>query len=216
MTSHRFWRFPEVFGYQVAGADEPVERVPADRATVYRILDAYGVAQIGYHSAGGPKVYDSVYWRHGKLLCWDAAEAKVELGEAGGQPIICFGLVPKGGLQVPTPGVQAAMPVRLHCRALFALAVAQPLPRGVSKDQALATFARRHGGRPWESLADQTRSTLRATEILTIDLDRIAAELQEKPFVESDDAEFLLDLEEGIVPVRIEADIGATAWRKVN
>ena len=80
----------------------------------------------------------------------------------------------------------------------------------------LIAFARRHSGKEWDKLADKTRSTLRATTILTIDLDRISAELQETPFIDSDEAEFLLDLEEGIVPVRIEADIGAAAWRKVH
>ncbi len=216
MSEHRFWRFPELFGYAVSAADDAVERLPADRATVYRILDAYGVAQIGYSSPDGPEVYDSVYWRHGNLLCWDASDATRETREAKGTPIVCFGLVPKGGLQVPAPGVQAAMPVRLHCRSLFALAVAHPLPHGVGKDQTLATFARRHSGKAWDTLADKTRSTLRAATILTIDLDRIAAELQEMPFIDSDEAEFLLDLEEGIVPVRIEADIGAAAWRRVH
>jgi hypothetical protein len=216
MTSDRFWRFPELYGYQVADGSDPVERCPADRATVYRILDAYGIAQVGYHSKAGPEVIDSVYWRHGNLLCWDASEAERQRREAEGAPIICFGLVPKGGLQVAATGVQAEMPVRLFCRALFALAVARPLPLGVSKDQALATFARRNGGHVWDRLTDKTRGTLRATAILCIDLDRISAELQEKPFIDSDEADFLLDLEEGIVPVRIEADIGATAWRKVN
>lgn len=216
MAGHRFWRFPELFGYEVADSGTAVERLPADRATVYRILDSYAVAQIGYNSADGPQVYDSVYWRHGNLLCWDASDAARETREAEGTPIVCFGLVPQGGLQVPAPGVQAAIPVRLHCRSLFALAVAHPLPHGISKDQTLATFARRHSGKDWEKLADKTRSTLRAATILSIDLERIAAELQEMPFIESDESEFLLDLEEGIVPVRIEADIGAAAWRKVN
>ncbi len=216
MSSNRFWRFPEVFGYEIAGSEEPVERLPADRATVYRILDSHAVAQIGYSAKGGPQVFDSVYWRHGNLLCWDAADAGALLDEAAGTPVICFGLVPRGGLQVPTPGVQSAIPVRLHCRSLFALAVAQPLPQGVSKDQVLATFAKRNGGHVWDKLTDKTRGALRAGRILTIDLERISAELQEQPFIEQDEAEFLLDLEEGIVPVRIEADIGAAAWRKVN
>lgn len=172
------------------------ERGHYDRKTVYEILDAGLVCHVGYVIDGQPYVTATAYWRMGGRVYWHGSSASKMLRHLEGGVPVCFTVSLLDGLVLARSGFHSS----INYRAVMALGQARLVADRQDKLAALTAFSERLTPGRWQELKPPSEQELKATTVISLELDEVAAKVRTGP--PKDDAEDLgLPVWAGVVPV---------------
>ena len=171
------------------------ERGHYDRKTVYEILDAGLMCHVGYVIDGQPYVTPTAYWRDGDRVYWHGSSASRMLRQVKTGIPVCFTVALLDGLVLARSGFHSS----INYRSVLALGTAE-LVEGEAKLDALVAFSERLTPGRWPELKPPTTQELKATTVLALQLDEVAAKVRTGP--PGDDEEDLdLPVWAGVVPI---------------
>ncbi len=172
------------------------ERGHYDRKTVYEILDAGLVCHVGYVIDGQPYVTPTAYWRTGGRVYWHGSSASKMLRHLKGGVPVCFTVSLLDGLVLARSGFHSS----INYRAVMALGRAQLVADRDEKLAALAAFSERLTPGRWRELKPPSEQELKATTVISLELDEVAAKVRTGP-PKDDEEDLALPVWAGVVPV---------------
>ncbi|MDX1425297.1 MAG: pyridoxamine 5'-phosphate oxidase family protein [Kiloniellales bacterium] len=172
------------------------ERGHYDRETVNAILDAGLVCHVGYVIDGQPYVTATAYWRLGGRVYWHGSSASKMLRHQKAGVPVCFTVSLLDGLVLARSGFHSS----INYRSVMALGEAHLVADRDEKLAALAAFSDRLTPGRWPDLKPPSEQELKATTVISLELDEVAAKVRSGP--PKDDPEDLsLPVWAGVVPV---------------
>ena len=172
------------------------ERGHYDRKTVNEILDAGLVCHVGYVIDGQPYVTATAYWRMGGRVYWHGSSASKMLHHLKGGVPVCFTVALLDGLVLARSGFHSS----INYRSVMALGEARLVADRDEKLAALTAFSERLTPGRWPELKPPTAQELKATTVISLELDEVAAKV--RTGLPKDDPEDLaLPVWAGVVPV---------------
>ena len=172
------------------------ERGHYDRKTVYEILDAGLVCHVGYVIDGQPYVTATAYWRTGGRVYWHGSSASKMLRHLKGGLPVCFTVSLLDGLVLARSGFHSS----INYRAVMALGRARLVADRDEKLAALAAFSERLTPGRWRELKPPSEQELKATTVVSLELDEVAAKVRTGP-PKDDEEDLALPVWAGVVPV---------------
>ena len=176
-------------------------RAHYDRETVYAILDAGLVCHVGYVIDGQPYVTPTAYWREGERVYWHGSAASRMLRQVATGIPVCFTVSLLDGLVLARSGFHSS----INYRSLLALGEAQVVEDADHKLAALEAFTKRLTPGRWAELRPPTAQEVKATTVLSLHLEEVAAKVRTGPPAD-DEEDYDLDIWAGVVPLRMVAD----------
>jgi nitroimidazol reductase NimA-like FMN-containing flavoprotein (pyridoxamine 5'-phosphate oxidase superfamily) len=172
------------------------ERGYYDRKTVYEILDAGLVCHVGYVIDGQPYVTATAYWRRGGRVYWHGSSASKMLRHLKGGVPVCFTVSLLDGLVLARSGFHSSM----NYRTVMALGRARLVADRDEKLAALTAFSERLTPGRWPELRPPSEPELKATTVISLELDEVAAKVRTGP-PKDDEEDLGLPVWAGVVPV---------------
>jgi hypothetical protein len=172
------------------------ERGHYDRKTVYEILDAGLVCHVGYVIGGQPYVTATAYWREGNRVYWHGSSASKMLRHLKGGVEVCFTVSLLDGLVLARSGFHSS----INYRSVMALGTARLVADRDEKLAALTAFSDRLTPGRWEELKPPSEQELKATTVITLELDEVVAKVRTGP-PNDDEEDLRLPVWAGVVPV---------------
>lgn len=172
------------------------ERGRYDRKTVYEILDAGLVCHVGYVIDGQPYVTATAYWRMGGRVYWHGSSASKMLRHLKGGLPVCFTVSLLDGLVLARSGFHSS----INYRSVMALGRARLVADRDDKLAALTAFSDRLTPGRWPELKPPSEQELKATTVLSLELDEVAAKVRTGP-PKDDEEDLDLPVWAGVVPV---------------
>ena len=172
------------------------QRAHYDRETVYAILDAGLVCHVGYVIDGQPYVTPTAYWREGERVYWHGSSASRMLRQVSSGIPVCFTVSLLDGLVLARSGFHSS----INYRSLIALGEAEMLQDAEAKLAALEAFSERLTPGRWAELRPPTAQELKATTVMTLHLEEVAAKVRTGPPAD-DEEDYGLDIWAGVVPL---------------
>ncbi len=178
------------------------ERARYDRETVHAILDAGLLCHVGYVIDGQPYVTPTAYWRRDDRVYWHGSSASRMLRHLKSRPRVCFTVALMDGLVLARSGFHTSV----NYRSVMAFGPAELVSDPIEKLAALEDMMERIVPGRWPELKPPTAQELKATTVVSLKLEEVAAKLRDGGA--NDDPEDLdLDVWAGVVPT--ETVIGA-------
>ncbi|WP_299623476.1 pyridoxamine 5'-phosphate oxidase family protein [Pelagibius sp.] len=167
-----------------------------DRETVYEILDAGLMCHVGYVIDGHPYVTPTAYWRMGNRVYWHGSSASKMLRHLKTGPRVCFTVALMDGLVL----ARSAFHTSVNYRSVMAFGTAEPVAEEAEKLARLEAMMERIVPGRWPDLRPVTKQELKATTVVSLKLEEVAAKVRRGPPI--DDAEDMdLDVWAGVVPL---------------
>ncbi len=176
------------------------QRARYDRATVYRILDAGLVCHVGYVIDDQPYVTATSYWRDGDRVYWHGSSASRMLRRVRTGVPVCLNVSLIDGLVLARSGFHHS----INYRTVMMFGEATPVTDGAAKLRALEVFTERLCPGRWAELRPATGQELKATTVLTMDIDEAVAKERSGP-PSDDEEDYDLDVWAGEMPLRLVA-----------
>lgn len=171
-------------------------RAHYDRETVYRILDDGLMCHVGYVLDGQPYVTPTAYWRQDDRVYWHGSSAsKMLRGLKQGIPV-CFTVAHLDGLVLARSGFHSS----INYRSVMALGTAELVDGSEAKLAALEAFSERLTPGRWAEQRPVTSQELKATTIVSLHLDEVAAKVRNGPPID-DEEDYDDDVWAGVVPI---------------
>ncbi|MEX2616904.1 MAG: pyridoxamine 5'-phosphate oxidase family protein [Alphaproteobacteria bacterium] len=177
------------------------QRGQYDRATVHAILDEGLICHVGYVIDGQPYVIPTAFWREGDhvYLHGSAASRTMRAGRQGLEISLAVTLL--DGLVLARSGFHHS----LNYRSVIMYGIATAIDEPEAKRAALDRFMDRIAPGRVAECRPITDQELKATTVLSLPLDDVAAKVRTGPPVD-DEADYALPVWAGIVPIRQVAD----------
>ena len=172
-------------------------RAHYDRETVYGILDAGLMCHVGYVIDDQPYVTPTAYWRAGNRVYWHGSSASKMLRNLEKGVPVCFTVAMLDGLVLARSGFHSS----INYRSLIAFGVAEKVVGDERKLAVLEAFMERLAPGRWAELRPVTKQELKATTVLSLELDEVVAKVRPGPPVD-DEEDYALDIWAGVVPVK--------------
>jgi nitroimidazol reductase NimA-like FMN-containing flavoprotein (pyridoxamine 5'-phosphate oxidase superfamily) len=172
------------------------ERGHYDRKTVYEILDAGLVCHVGYVIDGQPYVTATAYWRDGGRVYWHGSSASKMLRHQKGGVPVCFTVSLLDGLVLARSGFHSS----INYRSVMALGTARLVADRDEKLAALEAFVEQLTPGRWAELKPPSEQELKATTVVALELDEVAAKVRTGP-PKDDEEDLDLPVWAGVVPV---------------
>ena len=172
------------------------ERGHYDRKTVYEILDAGLVCHVGYVIDGQPYVTATAYWREGSRVYWHGSSASKMLRHQKAGVPVCFTVSLLDGLVLARSGFHSS----INYRSVMALGTARLVAERDEKLAALQAFVEQLTPGRWAELKAPTEQELKATTVIFLELDEVAAKVRTGP-PNDDEEDLALPVWAGVVPV---------------
>jgi len=172
------------------------ERGHYDRKTVYEILDAGLVCHVGYVIDGQPYVTATAYWREGGRVYWHGSSASKMLRHQKGGVPVCVTVSLLDGLVLARSGFHSSV----NYRSVMALGTARLVAERGEKLAALEAFVERLTPGRWAELKPPSEQELKATTVIALELDEVAAKVRSGP-PKDDEEDLALPVWAGVVPV---------------
>ena len=172
------------------------ERGHYDRKTVYEILDAGLVCHVGYDIDGQPYVTATAYWRDGGRVYWHGSSASKMLRHQEAGVPVCFTVSLLDGLVLARSGFHSS----INYRSVMALGTARLVAERDRKLAALEAFVERLTPGRWQELKPPSEQELKATTVIALELDEVAAKVRTGP-PRDDEEDLVLPVWAGVVPV---------------
>ena len=171
------------------------ERARYDRETVHAILDAGLLCHVGYVIDGQPYVTPTAYWRKDDRVYWHGSSASRMLRHLKNRPRVCFTVALMDGLVLARSGFHTSV----NYRSVMAFGPAELVDDPLEKLVALEDMMERIVPGRWPDLKPPTAQELKATTVVSLKLEEVAAKLRDGGA--NDDPEDLdLDVWAGVVP----------------
>jgi hypothetical protein len=178
-----------------------VKRLPKrghyDAETIYKILDAGFICHVGYVIEGQPYVTPTSYWRRGGHVYWHGSHASRMLKQVAGAPV-CLTVTHVDGLVLARSGFHSS----INYRSAMLFGTARTVDAEQDKLQALQDFAEHLYPGRWRELRAPTRKELRATTVVTMQIDEASAKIRTGPPIDDDD-DYALPIWAGVVPLAL-------------
>ncbi len=172
------------------------QRACYDRETVHAILDAGLMCHVGYVIDGQPYVTATAYWREGDQVYWHGSSASRMLRQVKTGVPVCFTVALLDGLVLARSGFHSS----INYRSVMAFGSARPVEDEAEKLAALEAFSERLTPGRWAELRPPTKQELKATTVLTMKLEEVAAKVRTGPPAD-DEEDYALDIWAGVVPI---------------
>ncbi len=175
-----------------------------DRETIDAIIDAGIVCQVGYVVDGLPYVTPTSHWRIDDHVYWHGSSASSMLKvQRAGVPV-CFSVTHLDGLVF----ARASFNHNLNYRSVMAFGEAELVGED-EKRHALAVFTDRIAPGLWAHARQPTEQEWKATRVVRLKLDEVAAKVRGGPPV--DDADDMdAGIWAGVLPLSIVAGAAQT------
>lgn len=172
-----------------------------DRDTVYAILDEGLICHVGYVIDGQPYVIPTAFWREGDhvYLHGSAASRTMRAGQRGLEISLAVTLL--DGLVLARSGFHHS----LNYRSVVMYGTATAIDEPEAKRAALDRFMDRIAPGRVAECRPITDQELKATTVLSLPLDDVAAKVRTGPPVD-DEPDYALPVWAGVVPIRQVAD----------
>ena len=168
-----------------------------DRDTVYAILDEGLICHVGYVIDGQPYVIPTAFWRDGDhvYLHGSAASRTMRAGQRGLEISLAVTLL--DGLVLARSGFHHS----LNYRSVIMYGTAVTVKEPEAKRAALDRFMERIAPGRVAECRPITDQELKATTVLYLPLDDVAAKVRTGPPVD-DEPDYALPVWAGVVPIR--------------
>ena len=173
-----------------------------DRETVHAILDAGFMCHVGYVIDGYPYVTPTAYWRKGERVYWHGSSASKMLRHLKSGPRVCVTVALMDGLVLARSGFHSSV----NYRTVMAFGQAEVVEDAADKLAALEDMMERIVPGRWPDLKPPTPQELKATTVVSLKLEEVAAKIRSGPPIDEEE-DYDLDVWAGVVP--IETVIGA-------
>ena len=172
------------------------QRACYDRKTVYGILDAGLMCHVGYVIEGQPYVTPTAYWREEDRVYWHGSSASKMLRNLETGIPCCFTVAILDGLVLARSGFHSS----INYRSLMALGQATKVEDEAEKLATLEAFSERLTPGRWAELKPPSKQELKATTVLSMQLDEVVAKVRTGPPADEEE-DYELDVWAGVVPV---------------
>lgn len=168
-----------------------------EQSAINAIIDASMVCQVGYVFDGSPYVTPTNHWRMDDYVYWHGSSASRMLKELQNGVPVCFSVTLLDGIVFS----RAAFNHNVNFRSVMAFGRAE-LCDEATKRQALQHFTDRLAPGLWDYARPPTDQEWKATKVLRLKLDEVAAKISDSlPDEEADDLS--TDRWAGSVPLRL-------------
>jgi nitroimidazol reductase NimA-like FMN-containing flavoprotein (pyridoxamine 5'-phosphate oxidase superfamily) len=171
------------------------ERGRYDRETVHAILDAGLMCHVGYVIDGQPYVTPTAYWREGDHVYWHGSSASKMLRHLKEGPRVCFTVALMDGLVLARSGFHTSV----NYRSVMAFGVAEVVSDPAVKLAKLEAMMERIVPGRWPGLKPPTAQELKATTLVGLKLEEVAAKVRSGPPIDEPE-DYALDVWAGVVP----------------
>jgi nitroimidazol reductase NimA-like FMN-containing flavoprotein (pyridoxamine 5'-phosphate oxidase superfamily) len=171
-------------------------RAHYDRETVHAILDAGLLCHVGYVIDGQPYVTPTAYWRKGERVYWHGSSASKMLRHLKQGPRVCFTVSLMDGLVLARSGFHSSV----NYRAVMAFGPAELVESEAEKLTALEDMMERIVPGRWPGLKPPSKQELKATTVVSLKLEEVAAKVRQGPPVDEPE-DYALDIWAGVVPL---------------
>ena len=171
-------------------------RAHYDRETVHAILDAGLLCHVGYVIDDQPYVTPTAYWRKGERVYWHGSSASKMLRHLKQGPRVCFTVSLMDGLVLARSGFHSSV----NYRAVMAFGPAELVAGEADKLTALEDMMERIVPGRWPGLKPPSKQELKATTVVSLKLEEVAAKVRQGPPVDEPE-DYALDIWAGVVPL---------------
>jgi len=177
------------------------QRAVYDRDIIYKILDEGFVCHLGFTADEQTYVIPTMYARVGDAIYFHGSAASRTLRGAAAGLNVCVTVTLADGLVLARSVFNHSM----NYRSVVALGNAAIVDAAAEKLEALRAFTEKILPGRWNDARQPNEKELKATSILRLPLNEVAAKVREGE-VEDDAEDYALKVWAGIVPLRLVAD----------
>ncbi len=175
------------------------ERGHYDHETIYQVLDAGRQCSVGYVFKGAPYVTPTIHWREGTRVYWHGSSASQMLRAAKGADV-CLTVAILDGYVMARSGMHHSV----NTRSVMLFGRAEKVPDELKEAKMKTMVDGLFPGR-WEMLRPATRQEIKATTILSMEIDEGSAKIRTGP-PGDDEEDYALPIWAGVIPVRTVVD----------
>jgi nitroimidazol reductase NimA-like FMN-containing flavoprotein (pyridoxamine 5'-phosphate oxidase superfamily) len=181
-----------------------------ERETIYQILDEAFVCHVGFTVDEQPYVMPTGYARDGDRLLIHGSGASRMLRALAWEADVCVTVTLLDGLVL----ARSAFHHSMNYRSVVIFGRARVVRGRREKLEALRAFTEHVVPGRWKDVRQPSESELKATLVLSLDIDEASAKIREGAPVD-DKADYELDVWAGVIPLRLTAG-AALADAKLN
>ncbi len=175
------------------------ERGHYDHESIYQVLDAGRQCSVGYVFKGAPYVTPTIHWREGNRVYWHGSSASQMLRAANGADV-CLTVAILDGYVMARSGMHHSV----NTRSVMLFGRAEKVPDELKEAKMKTMVDGLFPGR-WEMLRPATRQEIKATTILSMEIDEGSAKIRTGP-PGDDEEDYALPIWAGVIPVRTVVD----------
>lgn len=172
------------------------KRAKYDQDTVHAILDATPICNVGYVFNGSPYVTPTLQWRQGDHIYWHGSSASRMLETSEGAQV-CVTVSIIDGFVMARSGFNHSC----NYRSVMAFGMARKVSGAAEKEMHLKTFTEKLWPGRWDMLRKITAQELKATTVLSLELNECSAKVRSGP-AGDDEEDYALPIWAGVIPVR--------------
>ena len=175
------------------------ERGHYDKETVYKVLDAARQCAVGYVFQGAPYVTPTLHWREGNRVYWHGSSASQMLRATAGADV-CLTVSLLDGYVMARSGFHHSV----NSRSVMLFGRAEKVADADKEARMKAMVDGLFPGR-WPILRAPTAQEIKATTILSMEIEEGAAKIRTGPPGDDED-DYALPIWAGVIPVRTVVD----------
>jgi nitroimidazol reductase NimA-like FMN-containing flavoprotein (pyridoxamine 5'-phosphate oxidase superfamily) len=166
-----------------------------DAETIYGILDAMPLCNVGYVHEGKPVVTPTMQWRDGDRIFWHGSSASRMLRATESHDVcICVSIIDALVL------ARSAYNYNLNHRSVMVFGTAEKIEDQAEKRVQLERFVNSVVPGQWDRLRPVTEKELKATTLLSLKLSEASAKVR-TGHTEDDEEDYAFPVWAGLVPV---------------
>lgn len=175
------------------------QRGAYDKASVYAVFDACPMAHIGYDIDRHPYVTPTLLWREGDRLYWHGSSASRMLRQVKtGVPVCVTAALFDGWVLA-----RSAFHHSANFRSAMAFGTASLVDDPDQKEHALKVMMDQIFPDRWDALRPVTAQELKATSVVSMEIEEASAKVRSGPPVD-DDEDYSLDIWAGELPLSVQ------------
>lgn len=171
------------------------KRASYDLAAVHAVLDAQPLAHVGYTIDGQPYVTPTLQWREGERVYWHGSSASRMLRTIRDGVPACLTVSLMDGWVM----ARSAFHHSVNYRAAMLFGTARPVEEPEAKEAALKYMMETYFPGRWETLRPVTAKELKATMVLSMEIEQASAKTRSGP-PGDDDEDYALPIWAGVLP----------------
>ncbi len=171
------------------------ERGIYEKQEIYDLLDALPLAHVGYLIDGAPFVTPTFQWREGNRVYWHGSSASRMLRNSNAHDV-CITCSALDGFVMARSGFHHSV----NYRSVMLLGKAEKVEGAAAKEDRLKTFIDGLFPGRWEMLREMTGQELKATAILSMEIDEASAKVRSGGPVD-DEEDYALPIWAGVIPL---------------